>query len=147
MALHDDIRRFVRVPLLAELEEDALRLIAFSAESNILNTGDVLFRSGEIADCGFFVVSGSLMLEGGSMGQYQSKIIGVDTLVGEMALIAEIERSVTASAREPSTLLRISRALFRRVLEEFPESAARARILIKLRLRNFAQELDAISKS
>ena len=116
-------------------------MIAFSAETNILKTGDILFRAGENADCGFFVVSGSFLLEGRAVSQHSSKIVGPHTLIGEAALITEAVRPVTVTAQEPSTVLRISRSLFKRVLNEFPDSAAKAAILIAQRLRLLAQEL------
>ena len=50
MALDDDIALLARQPLLSLMERDALRLLAFAAESRILRAGDVLFRAGEPSD-------------------------------------------------------------------------------------------------
>ena len=47
MALDDDMTLLARQPLLSLMERDALRLLAFAAESRILRAGDVLFRAGE----------------------------------------------------------------------------------------------------
>ncbi len=50
MALEDDIAALSRAPLFGQLEMDAMRLIAFAAESRNLKAGEVLFRKGERAD-------------------------------------------------------------------------------------------------
>jgi CRP-like cAMP-binding protein len=68
--------------------------------------------------------------------------VGPDALIGEIALISTSKRPVSAVAREPTTVLKISRALFHRVLQEFPGSAARARMVISERLTAFAKELE-----
>jgi CRP-like cAMP-binding protein len=142
MALDDDIRRLSLVPLFAELDQDALRLIAFSAEARILRAGDVVFRCGDVSDAGYFVMSGSVALDADA-AERGKRTVGRDTLIGEMALIVESTRSVTATAREATTVLKISRQLFHRVLQESPASAARLRNMIAARLVAFAHELDS----
>ena len=63
MALQDDVRTLASNPTLRDLEPDALRLIAFSAETRILRAGDVLFRVGDLSDGGYVVLSGGIALE------------------------------------------------------------------------------------
>jgi CRP-like cAMP-binding protein len=50
-------------------------------------------------------------------------IVGPGTLLGELALIAETKRPATATASEPSTVIRISRSLFLKMLEGYPSAA------------------------
>ena len=45
--------------------------------------------------------------------------VGAGTLLGEIALLTETKRPVTATALEPSTVLRIPRSLFLKMLEGF----------------------------
>src|SRR5579871_5540374 len=117
MSLDDDIRRLARVPLFAELDQDALRLIAFSAEAKILRAGDVVYRSGDVADAGYFIMSGSITLDA-TDAEHGKRTIGRDALLGEVALLVDSKRAATATAREPTTVLKISRQLFHRVLQE-----------------------------
>ena len=56
-------------------------------------------------------------------------------LLGETALIRDTTRPVTAVAQDPSTVLRISRTLFGRVLREHPDSAVRVQRFLAQRLR------------
>ena len=58
MALDEDMALLARQPLLSLMDRDALRLLAFAAESRILRAGDVLFRAGEPSDGAVLVVSG-----------------------------------------------------------------------------------------
>ena len=48
-------------------------------------------------------------------------------VIGELALVVAMPRPATAVALEPSSVLRISRSLFQRVLESHPEAALRLR--------------------
>lgn len=120
MALDDDIAILSRAPLFHLLHRDALRLVAFAAESRMLRQGDVIFRRGEPSDGGYVVRHGAVALEDGS-----APFLAVPgSLVGQAALFAEIARPATAVAREPSSVLKVSPSLMRRVLEEFPDAAA-----------------------
>ena len=142
MALADEIRRFTRVPLLAELDPEAIRLLAFSAETKILQAGDTLFNADTASDGGYVVVSGSLTLEGPPASNQNPQFAGPDTLVAELALFAEVAYSSTAKARETTTVLKIPRTLFHRVLGEFPDAALRVRGLLAKRLGVFAGDLE-----
>ena len=53
-------------------------------------------------------------------------------------------RPVTATAIEPSTVMRITRSLFRKVLEGFPEAAVLMRDRIAERANEAADELYAV---
>ena len=144
MALDDDIRNLSRIPIFAELEIEAQRLIAFAAEMRILRAGDVLFRRGDKSDGGFIVQSGSIALDPSDSGSPSPKIVGANGLIGETALLTETERPATAIAREPTTVLRVPRALFHRVLREFPASAQRLRRSLAGRLREFVGDLEKL---
>lgn len=141
MSLDEDFRRLSRIPMFSALEPEALRLIAFSAETRILRAGDVLFRRGESSDCGYIVLSGSIALDAAGDGAAAGQIISRNGLVGELALIIETARPATAIAREPSTVLKVPRSLFHRVLQEFPRSAERIRVGMTQRLASFVDEL------
>ncbi|PTM96319.1 cyclic nucleotide-binding domain-containing protein [Mycoplana dimorpha] len=125
MALSDDIKLFAQVPLFSGLSEDKLRLMAFGAERRRIIEGQTLFREGTSADCGFVVASGSFRLystaRDGSVRD--DGTAGPGTLLSELAMISVVERKFTATATEDGEVIRINRALFRRMLEEYPEVA------------------------
>ena len=136
MALDQDIARLAKIPLLGLLDDGARRLIAFSSDTRILRAGDVLFREGERASCGFFILTGSFALNGGpTVNGDGPVIVRAGVLLGETALLRETVRPVTAVAQDPSTALRISRTLFLRVLREHQGSAERIQAFLRERLR------------
>ena len=139
MTLEDDVRTLASNPALADLDADALRLIAFSAETRVLRAGDVIFRRNDPADGGVFILSGSIALDAGGRA---GAVFGPGVLLGDMALLTETRRPATAIAREPSSILKISRALFHRVLREHPSSAARMHGKLKAQVAQLSNELD-----
>jgi len=126
MSIEDDIAFLERVPTLALLGRDALRILAIGAESRYLHDGNVLFTQGEPADAGYVVQEGLLSL-GPVRGKAEPLTVGQGTLLGELALLTETMRPVTATAVEPSTVIRIPRMLFLKMLEGYPEAAVRLR--------------------
>src|SRR5436190_23434042 len=104
------------------LGRTALRILAIGAESRYVHQGEVLFNVGDTTDCGYVIQEGSFSLTTGSKSVGEV-VAGPGTLLGELALIAETKRPATATAREPSTVIRISRSLFLKMLEGYPEAA------------------------
>ena len=147
MGLDDNIGRLACNPTFAMIEPDALRLLAFSGDTLILRAGDVLFRRDEISNGGYVVLSGSVALDTSGHGASTARIVRPPGLIGEYALLTETRRPATAIAREPSTVLRISRPLFLRILQEFPESAERLRQSLSERLGQFIGDLGAVREA
>ena len=143
MALEDDVATLARNAIFATLAPEALRLLAFSAETRVLRAGDILFRRDEPSNGGFVVLSGSIALDASDHGASATRIVRPPALIGEIALLARTNRPATAIAREPSNVLRISQPLFRRVLSEDPGGAERLRQALAARLTRFTAELEA----
>jgi CRP-like cAMP-binding protein len=123
MSLEDDIATLGRAPLFHLLDRDALRLLAFASENRELEEGEVLFQAGERSDGGYVVSYGALVLEAQD-GNAAPFVATPGSLIGQAALFATVERPATATAREASEVMRISPAVMRRMLREFPQSAA-----------------------
>lgn len=143
MALEDDVAVLARNEIFATLAPEALRLLAFSAETRTLRAGDILFRRDEQSNGGYVLLSGSIALDAADRGGSAARIIRPPALIGEIALLARTSRPATAIAREPSNVLRISQQLFRRVLGEDPAGAERLREKLAARLARFAAEIEA----
>jgi CRP-like cAMP-binding protein len=144
MGLEEDIGKLSANPTFAVIEPEALRLIAFSADTLALHAGDVLFRRDEMSNGGFVVLTGSIALDASDHGAATARIVRPPGLIGDLALVTQTRRPATAIAREPSTVLRISRQLFHRVLQEFPGSAERLRQSLTGRLGQFIGELGPV---
>ncbi|HTV34411.1 MAG TPA: cyclic nucleotide-binding domain-containing protein [Methylocella sp.] len=132
---------------LAAIEPAALEFIAYSAEARQLRAGDVLFRLNDVSHDGFAVLTGSIALDPSGEGRAVARIIRPPSLIGELALITETRRPATAIAREPSTVLRISRQLFHRALQEFPESATRLHQSLSADMQQYMSRLGAVRET
>ena len=99
MALDEDMALLARQPLLSLMERDALRLLAFAAESRILRAGDVLFRAGEPSDGAVLVVSGAVALTVQDDGKPATEIIGLKEVAKLLGYDSpqKIDINITAS--------------------------------------------------
>lgn len=125
MSLHNDIRLLSQLPLFTDMGAEQIRLIAFGADRRHIATGQVLFREGSPAECAYAVVRGRVELYHlGRDGQpVLDMAVGEGVLLSELALVTLVERKYTAVAAEDSEVIRITRALFHRLMEEYPDAA------------------------
>ena len=147
MALSEDMALLNRVELFRELGEDKLRLIAFGAERRRLQAGQVLFRQDAPADCAFVIASGSFELSRQTRDGTKAKLgaAASGALLGEIALISMVNRSLTAIAAEPSEVMRINRPLFHRMLEEYPEIGDIVHKRLSENLARMTREIAALA--
>lgn len=125
MSIDEDIALLVRVPALNLLGMAALQVLAIGAEQRDFGQGDKLFHFGDTADAGYVVRHGSFRIA--AQDDAHEIIAGPGDLIGELALMVEMRRPATATALEPSSVVRVSRTLYQRVLESHPEAARRVR--------------------
>ncbi|HET9688204.1 MAG TPA: cyclic nucleotide-binding domain-containing protein [Pseudolabrys sp.] len=144
MGLEEDIAFFERVPPLAALGKQALRILAIGAETRHLQSGAVLFYAGELADGGYVVQEGSLLLEPGTLAEGNEITVGPGTLIGELALLTNTVCQATAIAKEPTVVVRIPRHLFRKMLEGYPAAAEKLRDSMTERLQAWSKELASV---
>jgi CRP-like cAMP-binding protein len=144
MTIEDDIAFFERVPTLNMLGRPALRILAIGAESRYVHSGGVLFNAGDPADSAFIVQEGTFTLTAREVEGGTSVVVGRGTLLGELALLTETVRPVTATAKEPSTVLRIPRSLFLKMLEGYPDAATKLRDIIAGRADQSTKEIYGV---
>jgi CRP-like cAMP-binding protein len=147
MGLEDDIAFFEQVPPLAALGKQALRILAIGAETRHLQSGAVLFYAGELADGGYVIQEGSLLLEPGTLSEGKEITVGPGTLIGEMALLTNTVCQATAIAKEPTVVVRLSRNLFRKMLEGYPGAAEKMRESMIERLQSWSRELAGVKRA
>src|ERR1700681_1484125 len=133
MTIEDDIAFFERVPTLGLLGREALRILAIGAESRYVHGGEVLFGMGDNADAGYVIQEGSFSLSSGHAQETEPLVAGRAPLIGQLALLTEPRRPATATALEPSTVLRIPRSLFLKMLDGYPSAAEKLRDILATR--------------
>jgi len=142
MAIEDDIALFSRVPTLNLLGAAAMQVLAIGAEQREYGFGERLFVQGEPADSGFIVRRGAFRV---ASNDGSEAVASQNALIGELALVVAMERPATATALEQSSVLRISRSLFQRVLESHPEAALRLRDELASRSNAAAGAISRVS--
>ena len=143
MSIDDDIAFLEQVPMLAQLGESALRILAIGAESYSVSEGETLFAPGESADCAYVVQHGSFVIKPQAANGLES-IAEPGSLLSESALLIETPRHATATAREDSIVLRISRAMFLKMLESNPRAAQQLRALFASRADQLARDFEIV---
>jgi CRP-like cAMP-binding protein len=124
MSIDDDVALLERVPTLHLLGSASLRMLAIGSEQRETPRGGLLFKEGDEADSGFVVQRGTYRVDNGLGAEV---VAGPGTLIGELALVVPMRRPSSALALEHSTVIRIARSLFQRVLESDPAAARRLR--------------------
>lgn len=138
MSIEDDVALLSSIPTLRVLGMGALRVLAIGSEQCNFEHGDVLFNAGDAADAGFVVQRGTFRIEDGNGAAMNA---GPGALIGELALINAMQRPSTATALEHSSVLRIARSLFQRVLESDPAAAYRLRDVFANRTSQIARDI------
>lgn len=147
MALDEHIRILSGVRLFESFTPEQLRLVAFGAEAVRLPTGRKLYREDDDADCAYVVIRGEINLFRDHDGQFaRIDTAGPGSVLGEMALIADTVRLTSAEAAVSSEVLRISKTMFRRVLEEYPEMAETLRLQIIEDLQALVDRIEKVGE-
>ena len=145
MSIDDEITFLERIPMLGVLGRAALRVIAIGSETRQIGAGDILFVAGEVADAAYVVQAGSFSLTPDSRtGAARDIVVGRGLLLGELALMTETLRPATATALEPSAVIRISRSLFLKMLDGYPDAARRLRDSMMAKAEQTARDLGAV---
>lgn len=146
MALDDDIRILSKVGLFETFNGEQLRLLAFGAERMVLRAGRELFHEGQSADCAYLVVSGHIVLfHRANNERVPLRSVHAGSIIGEMALLAQSDRLTGAVAEEETEVIRLSRTVFRRILEEYPELAASLHQRISADLVQLVNEIEQVA--
>ena len=127
MSIEDDVNLLAGVPTLKLLGVEVLRVLAIGSETRRVRRDEALFHAGDTSDAGYVVQSGAIRVSHEDEGGYRDVVAGPGTLIGELALLIEMQRPSTAVAIAESSVLRISRSMFQRVLEGHPDAARRLR--------------------
>jgi CRP-like cAMP-binding protein len=143
MSIEDDIALLAAVPTFSALGREPLRIVAIGAETRYVHEGEALFREGEPAEAGFVVQEGSFTLTS-QRRRFEPLRVGRGALIDELALLAATNRSVTATANEPSTVLSVPRKLFLKMLEGYPAAAERLRRLIAERADRAMRDIEQV---
>ncbi len=139
MSLEEDIEVLRLIPFFEGFSSEHLRLIAFSAESRSLPEKLLLYDEGQLLHSAYVVVSGRMRAQRKPKGDAAplGREIGPGVVLGERALILDKRATESVRVEERARVLQIRRAMFRRMLQDYPE------IALTLRSRMMRQVVQA----
>jgi len=109
-----------RAPLFAEVPGQALVAVARLLEEVHVESGTTFIARGALEDWLYVVAAGSARVH---VGDRTLARLGPGAVVGELAVLVPAPRAASATAVEPSLLLRLRRRPFEELLEDRPEIA------------------------
>lgn len=124
MSVESELQALQQLAFFNCFTEEQLRLVAFGAERVEFRIGRELFRENQPADSAFILMSGQVDLyQISTEGPILVRHVITGSMIGELSLICKMKRPVSAVAAEDGIALRISRSIFRRILDEYPYAA------------------------
>ena len=101
-------------------------MLAFSSRHCEFSAGETILRQGAAGRCAYLVLDGIAdIVHGEGKNAYRLGDAGPGVLLGELAMIAGGNYSISAIARHAVAAAAIERDTFLRLAGEFPEFAAR----------------------
>lgn len=128
-----------RIPLFSQLPFDELNLLLNALDRVRLNSGDILFKEGELAEHLYIVARGQLEINmaSGTANELILNVINEGEYLGEMGIIMPGgRRTAGARARGDVLLLSMSRTQFQELLHRHPELANAMVSVLSSRLDN-----------
>ena len=148
MSLEADIEVLRHVPFFEGFSDEHLRLIAFSAESRSLPEKLLLYDEGQLLHSAYVIVSGLLRGEhkGKAGAPAAKREIGPGVILGERALILDTRAAESVRVEERARVLQIRKAMFRRLLQEYPEIAMALRARLSRNVIRASAELSQAAR-
>lgn len=143
MVLKDEVQRLRLVPLFGNVAPAKLKLLAFTSQRLSFKAGTTLFNQGDPGDAAYVVLAGAAdVLVNSDSGEIKVATVGPNSIIGEIAILCDVNRTATVRANSPLEVLRIDKAQFLEMLSEFPEMAVQIIRVLADRLSHTTQELS-----
>lgn len=122
MTLQEDVELLRNIPLFAKIEPSKLKLLAFTSERLTFSPDESLFHQGDVGDAAYIIVAGEAdVLVDSPGGPITVAKVGKNDFVGEIAILCDVPRTATVTARTELTTLKISKELFFQLVSQFPQ--------------------------
>src|SRR5262249_33701268 len=113
-----------RIPLFQNIEPVKLKLLAYTSERVAFEAGQVLFREGGMGDAAYIIIEGEGEVTVASPpGPVTVAVVRPPAFMGEIAILCDVPRTATITARQRLVCLRIAKEQFLRLMYEFPQIA------------------------
>jgi CRP-like cAMP-binding protein len=146
MSLSKDVEVLKNIPLFAKIEPAKLKLLAFTSERLQFMPGEALFHQGDFGDAAYIILDGEVdVLVERPEGPVRVATIGRNSIVGEIAILCDVPRTATVTARSELTVLRVAKDGFFHLVTQFPQVGIEVMHALASRLHHTTQQLSATS--
>ncbi|MDP1724756.1 MAG: cyclic nucleotide-binding domain-containing protein [Alphaproteobacteria bacterium] len=144
MLLEDDVNLLKTIPLFSKIEPNKLKLIAFTGERLIFKKGDVIFNKGEEGQTIMIILEGEANVVLPTQKHVEPiAIVKKGEIIGEIATLCNIPRTMTLIARTDSIFLSLTKELFLKLIREIPDLAVQIIHDLAKRLANTIEQFEA----
>jgi len=133
------------------MDEKDLAEVPCFLERREVKAGEVLFQEGDPCDYLAYIVSGNLEIRKRTEFEGKKFILGIygeGSIVGELCILDAVPRQVTATAKEDSTLIVLSRSNIDKMLSQYPELGVKflkgLLLAVSIRLRKSFDRMSSI---
>ena len=112
MSLEEEVDLLRNIPFFAKIAPARLKLLAFASQRLTYGAGQDLFRQGEIGDAAYIIIEGRAdVVVDGPDGEVKVADLGVNDLVGEIAILCDVPRTATVRALTPTVVEMVTGAV------------------------------------
>jgi CRP-like cAMP-binding protein len=149
MSLNEEVELLRKIPLFAKIEPSKLKLLAFTSERLTYQEEQTLFYQGDMGDAAYIIIEGAAsILINTAKGEIEVARLGKGDMVGEIAILCDVPRTATVKAATELTTLKVTKELFFRLVNEFPQISIEIMRELAMRLeRTNAQLREAVSNN
>ena len=105
------------VPIFSQIPDHVIAEIAEIIEIQEFSSGETLIHKGDIGDCMYVIREGSVEIKD---GQNILAVLKENELVGELSLLAPVQRTASVVAKDDLVVFRIEREFFLELVYEEP---------------------------
>ncbi|MEX0582528.1 MAG: cyclic nucleotide-binding domain-containing protein [Sneathiella sp.] len=143
MSLKEEVEILRQIPLFAKIEPSKIKLLAFTSERLTFQPDDIICKQGDIGDAAYFIMAGEAdVIVDTPSGPLTVASLGKNDVVGEIAILINVPRTATITAKTELTALKITKDVFFRMVTEFPEMAVEMMRVLAERLVRTTDDLQ-----
>jgi CRP/FNR family cyclic AMP-dependent transcriptional regulator len=142
--LTKDVEFLRKIPLFAKVKPTKLKLLAFTSERLEYLSGDELFHQGDYGDAAYIILEGEAdILVDTPHGAIKIATLGMNDIIGEIAILCDVPRTATVVAHGNLEILRVSKERFFHLVTQFPQVGIEVMRALASKLRHATQALTA----
>ena len=144
MSLDDEVNVLRQIPLFSNIDTAKLKLMCFASERLTFKAGEVLFRQGDAGDAAYILIGGEAdVISETPNGPQTVATLKRNDIIGEIAILCDVPRTATIKAASELVALKVTKELFFRMIQDFPEMAIEIMRVLAHRLESTTTQLSA----